>query len=73
MPNARKPFMRCLGEFVGHIVQGVKADPMDAAGRRIEVGRETAEKEGTLPDGRRVIARRTIVDEVVVQPRERRQ
>lgn len=65
--------MRSLGEFVGHIVQGVKADPRGASNRRIEVGRETAEKEGTLPDGRRVIARRTIVDEVLLRPPERKE
>lgn len=62
--------MRALGEFVGHIVQGVKTDP--SRGRRIEVNRETTEKEGTLPDGRTIVARRTVVEELEVRSKERR-
>lgn len=61
--------MRCLGEFVGHVLHGVRSDP--GAGRRVETHRETVEDEGVRPDGRRVIVRRTIVEEVEVRPPER--
>lgn len=61
--------MRCLGEFVGHVLRGVRTDP--ARAERIEVGRETAEDEGVGPDGRRVIVRRTVVEEVEFRPMER--
>jgi hypothetical protein len=60
--------MRCLGEFVGHVWRGVKADPSAARAARIEVRRETAENEGVDEAGRRVVARRTVIDEIEVTP-----
>ncbi len=60
--------MRCLGEFVGHVWQGVKADPSAARPERIEVRRETAENEGVDASGRRVVARRTVIDEIELLP-----
>lgn len=67
-PHARKPLMRSLGEFVGHIWSGVKADP--GGGGRVERRRETAEKETIDEQGRRVILRRTVVEEVEVRGKE---
>lgn len=61
--------MRCLGEFVGHVLHGVRTDPAHPA--RFEVGRETTENEEVRPDGRRVIVRRTVVEEVELKPMER--
>lgn len=60
MPNAmsddeKKSLMRSLGEFFGHIAQGIKTDPAKKEVRR------TVEEE-TRPDG--VILRRTTIEEV---------
>ena len=52
---AKKPLMRSLGEFVGHIVKGVRADPA-----RKTVRKEVQETRGD--DG--VILRRTTIEEV---------
>ncbi|MDP7008182.1 MAG: hypothetical protein QGI78_01270 [Phycisphaerales bacterium] len=51
-----KPLMRCLGEFVGHIVQSVKSSPTKK-GR--EINRSVQEKK----DGN-VTLRRTTIDEI---------
>jgi hypothetical protein len=52
-----KPLMRCLGEFVGHIVRAVKSD---SSAR--EVNRTVEEK----TDGN-VILRRTTIDEIEIK------
>ena len=53
----RKSIARSVGEFVGHIVEGVKSDPAKA---RTEEVRRTVEE--TTKDG--VVLRRTTIEEV---------
>ncbi|MBL9148822.1 MAG: hypothetical protein JNM94_09035 [Phycisphaerae bacterium] len=53
--DEKKSLMRSLGEFFGHIAQGIKTDPTKKEVRR------TVEEE-TRPDG--VILRRTTIEEV---------
>ena len=48
--------MRCLGEFVGHILRAVKSNP-----RSREVGREVEEQS----DGK-ITLRRTTIDEIEI-------
>ncbi len=56
----KKPLMRCLGEFVGHILHAVKSD----ATKR-EVNRTVEEKkEGN------VTLRRTTIDEIEIREEE---
>ena len=51
-----KPIMRCLGEFIGHIVRAVRLDV-----RSQEVKRSVEEKrEGNM------ILRRTTIDEIEI-------
>lgn len=69
----KKPLMRLLGEFVGHVAQGVKADPSKpsqppASGTVHEVRRETTEEVKETKQGQ-VVLRRTTIEEVVL-PRE---
>jgi hypothetical protein len=68
----KKPLMRLLGEFVGHVAQGVKADPAKpaATGNVHEVRRETTEEVKETKQGQ-VVLRRTTIEEVVL-PREGR-
>lgn len=57
-----KSLMRSLGEFVGHVVKGIRTDP--AAERdRTEV-RRTVETE----DRGDVVLRRTTIEEVEIRP-----
>lgn len=66
----KKPLMRLLGEFVGHVAHGVKADPakqVPTAGATHEVRRETTEEMKETPAGQ-VVLRRTTIDEVVLPP-----
>ena len=53
----RKSIARSVGEFVGHIVEGVKTDPAET--RSTEVRRTVEE---TTKDG--VVLRRTTIEEV---------
>ena len=53
-----KSLMRSLGEFVGHIVKGVKTDPAKPEGKK-EVRREVEEE-----DRGDVILRRTTIEEI---------
>jgi hypothetical protein len=54
--NGKKPLMRCLGEFVGHILHAVKSDSTTS-----EVKRTIEEKkEGN------VTLRRTTIDEIEI-------
>ena len=76
-PGAKpKSIMRSLGEFFGHIAQGVRTDPgakapthpPPAPTRRV-VSTTTHEEPGPPgPDGSRVILRRTTIEEVEVRP-----
>lgn len=65
--SGRKTLMRSLGEFVGHIWQGVRADP--AAPQRTEVRRESREAAAETPAAT-VTLRRTIIEEVEVTPKD---
>ncbi len=74
-PAADKPLLRSLGEFFGHIVQGVKTDPAlgsssgepltDRTIKRTTIQEHTAE----TPEGP-VTLRRTVIDEVALPPRD---
>jgi len=57
-PVGRKPLMRSLGEFFGHIIKGAKTDPAKKVIRK-EVEEERRE------DG--MILRRTTIEEVEVR------
>ena len=61
----RKTIARSLGEFVGHLWQGVKSEPPKA--QRHEVRREVDEEVREGPQGQRVIARRTTIEEIEIQ------
>ena len=70
MPNDphNKSIMRSLGEFVGHIVRGVKEPVGD---KPKVVRKEVEEREGAPgPNGEKVILRRTTIDEVEVRKAE---
>ncbi len=60
--NDKKPLMRCLGEFVGHIVHAVKKDSTTR-----EVNRTVEEKK----DGN-VTLRRTTIDEIEIRQEEQK-
>ena len=63
--HRNKSLMRSLGEFVGHIVRGVK-EPV--GNKPTVVRKEVEEREGEAgPNGERVILRRTTIDEVEVR------
>ena len=57
-----KPLMRCLGEFVGHIVHAVKATPRK---NKREINRSVEEQ----TDGQ-VTLRRTTIDEIEIHAGE---
>ncbi len=63
----RKTFMRSFGEFVGHIVHGVRTDPAKDTGARREVRREVEQEERRTTDGRKVTLRRTTIEEVEIE------
>lgn len=56
-----KTLMRSLGEFVGHVVKGIRSDP-GANANRTEVRRTTETEEHE-----QVILRRTVIEEVEVR------
>ena len=56
-----KSIMHSLGEFVGHVVRGIRTDP--AANKTTTEVRRTEETEDR--DG--VVLRRTVVEEVVIR------
>lgn len=64
MSEPSKGIMRSLGEFVGHIARGVMADARAPSSRRRIVNEQSEQREATTPDGRRVILRRTVIDEI---------
>ena len=59
-----KTLMRSLGEFVGHVVKGIRSDP-GANANRTEVRRTTETEEHE-----QVILRRTVIEEVEVRDPE---
>ncbi|VAX42561.1 hypothetical protein MNBD_PLANCTO03-1688 [hydrothermal vent metagenome] len=61
-----KSLMRNLGEFFGHIAKGVKADPTAPTVQKQEVRQEVEEREETTPDGRKIIVRRTTIEEIEI-------
>jgi hypothetical protein len=65
MSAERKGIMRSLGEFVGHIARAAAADPRQ--GRRTVIRTETVELPAATADGRGVILRRTVIEEVEVR------
>ncbi|MCC7387748.1 MAG: hypothetical protein IT431_03170 [Phycisphaerales bacterium] len=72
MPDEKpKSLMRNLGQFFGHIAHGIKADAAKPPGqpepRTQEVRRDVEEHEETAPDGRKVIVRRTTIEEIEVE------
>jgi hypothetical protein len=60
--------MRCLGEFVGHLWQGVASDP--APTRRVETRRESVEHAvpgaAGASTGAVMTLRRTVIEEVEI-------
>ncbi len=57
-----KPLMRCLGEFVGHIVNAVKQTPQK---NTRELNRSVEEKSNN-----QITLRRTTIDEIEIQSGE---
>ena len=55
-PSRDKTLMRSLGEFVGHIVKGIRTSP---ARRRTVLRRETEEQ-----DRGAITLRRTVIEEI---------
>ena len=72
MPHPRDPsrsrhdktLMRSLGEFVGHIWSGVKADPSKE--RRV-LRQEVEEEEREGAGGEKIILRRTTTEEIEIR------
>lgn len=62
MPEPKKSIMRSLGEFFGHIAQGVRTDV--EKDRRV-TRREVQEERRDTPSGR-VTIRRTTIEEVEI-------
>lgn len=69
-PKTNKSLMRSLGEFVGHIVRGVKT-PADAPGDATVLKHDVEEETRETPAGR-VTLRRTTVEEIRIEPMEGR-
>jgi hypothetical protein len=59
--SSKKPLMRSLGEFVGHIVRGLRTDPATPPKKVVRTSVEQQQRE----DG--VILRRTTIDEVEIR------
>lgn len=56
--------MRCLGEFVGHVVHGVRAKPRDPSVCADGVSRQEVRREETSERRGDVTLRRTVVEEI---------
>lgn len=67
-PPARKSIMRSLGEFFGHIAQGVRTDPTKAVEPTRTVTRQTVEEEQRDTPQGKVTLRRTVIEEVELPP-----
>lgn len=74
--KASKSLMQNLGAFVGHVMQGIKADTneqQDASKNKpIDQGikRETVHEQVRETDQGRVILRRTVIEEIVMPENE---
>lgn len=68
MPDARKSLMRSLGEFVGHVRNGLRTQvaPDGQCARRVTTAEEVIE----ASDQRKVVVRRTVIEEVEVRDSE---
>jgi len=64
--------MRSLGEFVGHIVRGVKSPADVPPGGDSRVLKHEVEEETRDTDAGRVTLRRTTVEEIRIEPMEGR-
>lgn len=60
---SKKPLMRCLGEFVGHVVHGLKTP----AHERRTLRHDVQEASLQTPQGRAVL-RRTTIEEIEIHP-----
>ncbi len=63
-PEEDKGLAHSLGEFFGHVIKGIKTDPSQVA-KRVRTEEEPRE----TPQGT-VIVRRTIIEEVRIEPRQ---
>lgn len=63
----RPTLMRRLGRLVGHVGRAIASSGDGSGTVRTEVGRQSEEREATTPDGRRVVLRRTTIDEVEIR------
>lgn len=63
----KKPLMRSLGEFVGHIAKGITTDPAKPPASRQTVRTRVEEETRETPRGK-VVLRRTTIEEIEVQP-----
>jgi hypothetical protein len=64
--GGKKPLMRALGEFVGHIAKGITTDPSKPAATRQTVRERVEEETRETPEGK-VILRRTTIEEIEVR------
>ena len=55
----KKPLMRNLGEFFGHIIKGVRTDPEKQPAHKQVINKEVQEQEDE-----KMILRRTTIDEI---------
>ena len=62
-PRPNNSLAHSLGQFVGHIWKGARAD---VAREKREVGRKTEETSTTDAQGRSVTLRRTTIDEIEI-------
>lgn len=68
-------FLGWLGRQIGHVKRAVKTDvtkKADAATPQV-VHRETNVQEAAIPDKPGVLLRRTVIDEVIVENKEKSQ
>lgn len=71
MSDARKSLMRSLGEFVGHVRSGLRT-PVGTP-PEVETARRATTDERVVDagqEGRTIIARRTVIEEVEIRPSE---
>ena len=59
--DPKKPLMRNLGEFFGHIVKGLRTDPADERSRVVRKEVEEERRDN-------LVLRRTTIEEIEVRP-----
>ncbi len=70
MPTGdQKSLARSLGQFFGHLIQGVKTPAGKATAPKQEVRRQVEEERVETPQGP-VVLRRTIIEEVEIKQPE---